>query len=102
MRTLITIWLLWLAPAVLCRAEVPKLQKGVKIEVAGEPIDIEVGHLVPSVADFNGDGNKDLIFGQFKEGRINFCPNTGTDTDPSFEEIIPLKTDGEPISLAAG
>lgn len=102
MRTLVTTCCVCLALAAVCGAKAPTLQKGVKIEVAGEPVDIEIGHLVPSVADFNADGKKDLIIGQFKSGRISLCLNTGTDAAPTFKEIKQLKADGELIKLDAG
>jgi hypothetical protein len=59
-----------------------ELGSGVKLEAAGKPIDVEVGHLVPCVADWNGDGRKDLIVGQFVGGKIALYLNEGTDKAP--------------------
>jgi hypothetical protein len=44
-------------------------EKGVRIEADGVPITGEVGHLVPSVADWNNDGKKDLIVASSGEAR---------------------------------
>ena len=39
--------------------------RGVKLMAAGEPIDVEIGHLVPCVSDWNNDGRLDLLVGNF-------------------------------------
>ncbi len=86
----------------LCLADAPKLDKGVRVEVNEAPIDIEVGHLVPDAVDFNGDGKKDLVVGQFKEGCIRLYVNEGTDAAPVFKEGKPLEAVGQVIKLDAG
>ena len=79
-----------------------QFEEGVKLTAAGEPIDIEIGHLVPSTADWNGDGAKDLIVGQFKDGRIKVFLNEGTDTAPELGAEKMLTAGGNTISMAAG
>lgn len=83
-------------------ADGPKLAKGVKLQAAGKPIDIEVGHLVPSACDWNNDGKKDLIVGQFAGGAIRLYLNEGTDAAPVFGEFSLLHAGGKPIKLDAG
>ena len=78
------------------------LSKGVMLEAGGEPIDIEIGHLVPRVCDWNNDGKKDLIVGQFRNGSISLYLNEGTDTAPVFGESSFLHAGGKPIRLDAG
>ena len=68
----------------------------------GKPIDIEVGHLVPCTLDWNGDGKKDLIVGQFAGGKIRLYLNQGTDKAPEFGDFSFLEAGGEQISLPAG
>jgi hypothetical protein len=80
----------------------PKLREGIKINAAGKPIDIEVGHLVPCVTDWNSDGKKDLIVGQFANGAIRLYLNEGTDTEPVFGDSTFLQAGGKPIKLDAG
>lgn len=86
----------------LCLADAPKLGKGTMIEVDGNPINVEVGHLVPDAVDFNADGKKDLLVGQFRNGRIVLYLNEGTDSAPVFKEGKELEAGGEPIKLDAG
>ena len=76
--------------------------RGVKLMAAGEPIDVEIGHLVPCVSDWNSDGKKDLLVGQFKSGAIRLYLNQGTDTEPVFQEFSMLNAGGKPIRLDAG
>ncbi len=83
-------------------AEPPELGEGVRIETTGGPIDIEVGHLVPVVSDWDGDGKKDLLVGQFVGGKIRFYRNVGEDSAPRFEGFTFLKAGGAEISLPAG
>lgn len=85
-----------------CHAAVPQLQQGVKLRANGQDIDVEVGHLVPWVMDWNGDGKKDLVVGQFKEGRIRLYLNQGTDAEPVFRGFQLLEAGGKPIRLDAG
>jgi len=88
--------------AAACGAGEPVLAPGVKLQAGGQDIDIGIGHLVPCVADWNGDGRKDLLLGQFMEGRIRFYPNTGTDAQPAFRAFELLAAGGAPIRLDAG
>ena len=75
---------------------------GVKIAAGDEPIDVRVGHLVPCTVDWNNDGKKDLVIGQFSGGSIRLYLNTGTDTEPLFKDFALLEAGGKPIKLDAG
>lgn len=83
-------------------AALPELAPGVKLKADGKEIDLPVGHLVPWVTDWNGDGKKDLIVGQFQEGRIRLYVNEGTDAEPKFGASRLLEAGGKPIRLDAG
>jgi len=102
MRSCIAVVLVTVLCCGFCLADAPKLDKGVRIEANGAPIDIEIGHLVPDAVDFNGDGRKDLVVGQFKEGCIRLYLNEGTDAAPVFKEGKPLEAAGQVIKLDAG
>jgi hypothetical protein len=91
-----------LALCLLCSAEAAEFQQGVKLEADGKPIDVEVGHLVPWVADWNADGKKDLIVGQFAGGKVRLYLNQGADTAPVFKDFTCLQAGGREISLPAG
>ncbi|KPL24733.1 MAG: hypothetical protein AMJ75_02910 [Phycisphaerae bacterium SM1_79] len=80
----------------------PTLRQGIKLKAAGEPIDVEIGHLVPCVCDWNSDGKKDLIVGQFNSGAIRLYLNQGTDTEPVFNDFSLLQAGGKQIRLDAG
>jgi hypothetical protein len=69
-------------------ARAPDLAEPVRIEAAGKPIDTEVGHAHPLVADFDGDGVRDLLVGQFGEGILWIYRNEGTDAAPKLAEGV--------------
>ena len=75
---------------------------GVLLEAGGKPIDIEVGHVVPVAFDWNSDGKKDLITGQFQDGIISLFLNEGTDAKPVLKKAEKMKAGGDEIKLPAG
>ncbi len=83
-----------------------ELQTGVRLTVGDKPLDDEagIGHLVPAVADWNGDGRKDLIVGAFtgNPGNVRLYLNSGTDAAPSFTGFTCLEAAGKPIRLSGG
>ncbi|MFC1587070.1 hypothetical protein ACFL54_02065 [Planctomycetota bacterium] len=84
------------------KASTPALQKGVLLQADGQAIDIKVGHLVPCVTDWNNDGKKDLVVGQFSGGKIRLYLNCGSDKQPKFKGFSFLSAGGQEISLPAG
>jgi len=62
------------------------LARPVQVLVGGKPIDMEVGHAHPHVADIDGDGLKDLLVGQMGGGKLGIFRNVGTDAAPRFAE----------------
>ena len=54
------------------------------LEAAGKPIDTDVGHAAPFVGDFDGDGVRDLLVGQFGEGILWIYRNEGTNAAPQL------------------
>ena len=90
--------ILVLAPS----GDLPDLAEGVKIEADGRAIDAGVGHLVPCVADWNGDGLNDLIVGQFSKGKIRLYVNAGSAEEPVLKDAGFMQAGGAEISLPAG
>jgi hypothetical protein len=58
----------------------------VRLEAGGKKIDVEVGHAAPYVYDFDHDGKRDLLVGQFGGGKLRIYRNLGTNAQPKFEE----------------
>ena len=85
-----------------CVCSLGALKEGVKLKADGETIEIRIGHLVPCATDWNNDGKKDLIVGQFEGGKIRLYLNEGTDEKPRFGEFSYLQAGDKPIRLDAG
>jgi hypothetical protein len=70
----------------------PLLDSGNPVLVGGEPISVGI-RATPIVDDWNEDGNKDLLVGNF-EGNIIIYLNEGTDSEPLFNSSFNLQTGG--------
>jgi len=68
-----------------------ELMPPVRLQAAGKPIDTDVGHAAPFVADFDGDGVKDLLVGQFGEGILWVYRNEGTNAHPRYAAGVKFK-----------
>ena len=79
-----------------------ELADPVVLEADGQPIDVEVGHAHPFVADFDGDGVRDLLVGQFGNGKLRIYRNAGTDAEPRFEEFTWFRAGGKLGTIPAG
>jgi hypothetical protein len=70
---------------------------------AGESfIDVEVGHAAPLFTDFDGDGLKDLLVGQFGEGKLRVYRNVGTLGEPRFTEHKLFQAEGADGKVPTG
>lgn len=87
------------APAALPDSE---LSPPVRIEAAGKPIDTEIGHAAPFVADFDGDGVHDLLVGQFGGGKLFIYRNAGTNAAPKLAGAQLFKDGAETGVVPAG
>lgn len=72
------------------------------VKADGKPVSVERGHADPVLYDWDGDGVRDLVVGQFAEGRIWVYRNTGTEKEKSFAAPEALEADGAPIKIDAG
>ena len=74
----------------------------VRLEAAGKPIDTDVGHAAPFVADFDGDGVKDLLVGQFGQGILWVYRNVGTNAAPKLAPGVKFKDGKEDGRVPTG
>jgi len=116
---ILVITLLFVLIQVQALAYEPIFKAGVKIQADGSAIDVKennpldppnTGQSVPEVSDWNGDGRKDLLVGQFDtdtyehendidEGRVRLYLNSGTDSEPVFTLFRYLEADGEVLAI---
>lgn len=79
-----------------------QLAKPVRLSAGEELIDTEIGHAAPHVADFDGDGKRDLLVGQFGGGKLKIYRNIGTNKNPQYEPPTFFQTHGEVVSVPTG
>ena len=83
-------------------ATAQQFEQPFRLEASGKPIEVDIGHAAPYVHDFDGDGVRDLLVGQFGgPGHLLIYKNHGTDKAPKFEEHQKLMAGGEIASVAA-
>ncbi|OPL18600.1 MAG: hypothetical protein AVO35_04520 [Candidatus Aegiribacteria sp. MLS_C] len=68
---------------------------------SGDRIDVG-GYAAPLLVDWDGDGLRDLICGQFDYGRIRFYANTGTPGSPEFQGFQYLLDGADYLSVPYG
>lgn len=94
MRRVLLSRIAWTAAPLLAVAGVavggdihPELKPPVRIEAGGKPIDTGgIGYAAPFYGDFDGDGVRDLLVGEFSQGRMRVFKNHGTDAKPVFKD----------------
>ncbi len=75
----------------------PQYARPVKLEAAGRPIDV-YGMPSPNLADFDGDGDLDILCGEFVD-KFTYFQNRGTRTEPKYAAGRLLKVDGRPLRM---
>jgi hypothetical protein len=89
--------LTFLVPAVSCAGE---FARPVLLEAGGVPIKVDApGYACPSWFDWDGDGKKDLLVGQFAKGNIRFFKNEGGDGLPQLKKGEVLMTGKKPAEV---
>jgi hypothetical protein len=99
---------MWLAICVMSLLGVPpetaadQFEPAVRLMAAGKVIDTEVGHAAPFVGDFDGDGVRDLLVGQFGEGQLWIYRNEGTNAQPKLAAGVKFKDGKAEGSIPSG
>ena len=66
------------------------------------PIAVPVGHPHPLVIDWDRDGKRDLLVGQFGQGKLRLYLNQGADDAPSFAGYQYVRAVGEEVTVPVG
>jgi hypothetical protein len=75
----------------------------VKVHAGGKPLDVQrSGHAAPFFGDFDGDGKRDLLVGQFHEGRLRVYRNLGTDRQPRLDAFTWFEAGGKIAGVPVG
>jgi hypothetical protein len=82
-------------------SSLPTLDAGVLIKDGADNLTVD-GDSAPCVGDWNGDGKKDLIVGQFTAGNVLAFINGGSDAAPSFAGGTALAAAGVRITTSYG
>ena len=90
------------AAALAASAAAQQFETPFRVQAGGKPIDVDIGHAAPYVVDFDGDGVRDLLVGQFGSGRCRIYKNTGTDKAPRFGDFTYLEAGGKTAEVKAG
>ncbi|UCG30962.1 MAG: hypothetical protein JSV53_03560 [candidate division WOR-3 bacterium] len=84
-------------------AQTPVFDPPVYVQANGVNINVGYGgNASPFVIDWDGDGNQDLLLGQFDLGKVRFYTNTGTNYNPTFGSFVYLQAGGVDISVSYG
>jgi len=101
MKKLLVLFLLTGGLLFLC-AQIPTFANYFNISANGSPITVPLGCASPYVYDWDGDGLKDLLFGQFTSGKVQFWRNSGTNAAPVFTTGSYVQAGGVDISVSSG
>lgn len=74
----------------------------VRLEAGGAVVDTAVGHAAPLLHDLDRDGKRDLLVGQFGEGKLKVHRNVGTEAAPKFAAAEWFQAAGRTATVPAG
>lgn len=77
--------------------ESPDYEEPRKLAAGGKPVDV-FGMPSPCFADFDGDGDLDLMCGDFLDG-FTYFQNTGSRTAPEYADGRELQRQGRPVQM---
>ena len=77
--------------------DAPDYESPIKIEAGGSPIDV-FGMPSPNLADFDGDGDLDILCGEFLDG-LTYFQNIGSSTKPRYAAGRRLQHAGKELAM---
>lgn len=84
-------------------AQAGELAAPVHVMADGQPLDVGgIGYAAPFMGDYDGDGVRDLLVGQFREGKLWIYRNLGTNSKPEFGGYEQFKDGAETGRVPAG
>lgn len=97
--TMLLPFALVLAPFVPQGTSEAPLAAPLRVLADGAPIDVSYGHATPLFVDWDGDGLRDLLVGQYAGGRLRVYRNEGTPTAPRFGSFHWFETEAGRASV---
>jgi hypothetical protein len=97
---LLTLILAPCLPAVVIAQQI-QFRPGALLQAAGGSLDVGT-YAIPCVADWNGDGRKDLLVGYQAASKVALFLNSGSDASPVFTNSVNLQAGGADIYLSSG
>ena len=82
-------------------AQEPTIQPGFKIKDGASSLKVSYDS-IPTMVDWNNDGAKDLLVGQYTSGYIWLYLNQGTNLNPVFSGGTQVQSGGVPINVSYG
>ncbi|MBD3277296.1 MAG: hypothetical protein GF388_03265 [Candidatus Aegiribacteria sp.] len=85
-----------------CFSDLPEFADPFFVQASGTDLVVSGSVPDPCVVDWDGDGLKDLVIGQFSSGKVRFYPNSGTNAAPVFTSFSYLQAGGSDITMSYG